>query len=154
MRRATRQTGVTLVEIIFVVVLLGVLATVTLNTTGLLGNDLSRLLEAEDRVITELRRARAAALYRLPEDTSGTDPTETAAIESRAREVAQSISVDPSRVEYGYTTLGQVERVACQTGTCPAAAAQYRIEISLDGQSSCLQLTTATGRVEKASCPP
>ncbi|QGM21536.1 prepilin-type N-terminal cleavage/methylation domain-containing protein [Spiribacter sp. 2438] len=140
-----RQNGYTLIEVIFVVVLLGVLATIGFNAAGLIGNDLSRLLQAEDRVIAELRRARAAALYQLPAADSDENPTVEAFIEARA---GDNVDVCPDKVEFGYASLGGVE----SDGEWGCGQDPYVVKITLSDLNRCLKLGPNTGRAESISC--
>ncbi|KAF0282940.1 prepilin-type N-terminal cleavage/methylation domain-containing protein [Spiribacter roseus] len=133
-----RQAGLTLIEIVFVIGVLGVLATLGLRNFEFAGKGLSEQLAARDAIIAELRRARAEALHRLP-PLSG--PVAVTADLTGA--VSNQWTVEPDEVAFSYDRNGSVE------------SPQPPVEITIDGGGNTLRacLPSANGPVTEGACP-
>ena len=148
-----RQAGFTLIEIVFVIGLLGGLATLAVQNLG--GNNQTiKLAEAEDKVVAEIRRARARAVHQLS-PTSGTNK-EVAAIDDRA---GPSVKVCPEEVifqydspggfRYGEGQIGSVMGVNCGDDCTDCdETAPYAINLESGEDIRTLSLNGDTGRVE------
>lgn len=145
-----RALGFTLIEIVVVIALIGVLATVGFQTLGN-GTRLADLLAAEDRVLAELRRARSAALYELPAiDSDGTG--ETVEVANIANVVGGDASVCPVEVSFSYADFGAADGVTCNGCLpCPSSA-PWTVTIELGNEQSCLSIADSTGRAQRVSC--
>jgi len=95
-----RQVGFTLIEIVFVIGVLGVLATLGLRNFDFAGGAFVDRIEARDAVIAELRRARAEALYRLPPENGAT------AVTADIASAAAPVAVEPDEVAFSYNQRG------------------------------------------------
>ncbi|MEX0372701.1 pilus assembly FimT family protein [Spiribacter roseus] len=143
-----RQTGFTLIELVFVLGVLAILATLGVQTLG--GNErITQLASAEDQVIAELRRVRSETLYGLPKK-SGSN-LESAAINARTN---PSVSVCPERINYRYggNYAGSVHAVECRGCTPCDQQSPYQITLSAGGRNTAICLTGETGRVERSPC--
>lgn len=144
-----RQVGFTLIEIVFVIGVLGVLATFAVQ--GLGGSEkITDLIQAEDRVIAELRRARAQVIHQLPPASSGA--VATAAIADSA---GPSVAVCPKTVDYNFDpgATGGIDAAHC-SGCAPCDTSDpYDITLtSSDGSTRGICLIGETGRVERSPC--
>ena len=90
-----RQAGFTLIEIVFVIGVLGVLATLGFRQFDFAGDGLADRIKARDAVIAKLQHARAVALYQLPPNTS-------ANVEADLKKAADPIVVVPESVSFSY----------------------------------------------------
>ncbi|PYZ99410.1 hypothetical protein A6K26_009195 [Gammaproteobacteria bacterium 2W06] len=148
-----RQAGLTLIEIVFVIGVLGVLATFAVQ--GLGGNQRATdLLEAEDKVVAEIRRARSQAIYQLSPE--GGDNETIADLQAR---VGGQIAVCPEEVVFRYDTdgsfrfgagdIGGIIDVKC--GGCGNFddTSPYTIRIESGTQTRTLIVNDDTGRVER-----
>jgi prepilin-type N-terminal cleavage/methylation domain-containing protein len=143
-----RQAGFTLIEIVFVIAVLGVLA--TLGVQALSDDDrITRLATAEDQVIAELRRARSQTLNRLPPKTG--NQIEVAALDA---EVGPSVSVCPERIRYrfGGDYTGSVEGADCAACSPCDDQSPYEITLSAGDRNKAICLVGETGRVERSPC--
>lgn len=139
--------GFTLIEIVVVIALLGVLATLGFRTLTI-PTSLPELLADENRVQAELRRARSAALHQLmPADGPPT-------VSARINEAAKDATTCPTQIDFGYDTLGTAASFDCSGCTpCPSANnARWLITLQNAGQSICLNLSPVTGQATRTSC--
>lgn len=143
------QRGFTLIEIVFVIAVLGVLATFAVQ--GLGGSEkITALIQAEDQVVAELRRARAQTLHQFPPATSGA--VETAAIADRA---GPSVDVCPATIDFNFNSgaTGSVTAVNCDGCTpCDKSTPYTLVLTASDGATREICLTGETGRVERSPC--
>ena len=144
-----RQAGFTLIEIVFVIGVLGVLATFAIQ--GLGDNEkLTELIQAEDRVVAELRRARAQTIHQLPPASSGA--VKTAAITDAA---GPSVDACPASVDYNFdpSATGGIDAAHCN-GCAPCdTSAPYDITLTgSDDTTRGICLIGETGRVERSPC--
>ncbi len=133
-----RQVGFTLIEIVFVIGVLGVLATLGLRNFDFAGKGLAEQLAARDTVIAELRRARAEALHRL--EPSNGPPTVTANL---AGVVSTQWTVDPDELAFSYEGNGSLE-----------SPPPTPVEITIDGAGDTLRicLPTENGPIREGPC--
>ncbi|AUB78269.1 hypothetical protein BBH56_03570 [Spiribacter roseus] len=131
-----RQAGLTLIEIVFVIGVLGVLATLGFRQFGFAGDALADRIEARDAVIAELRRARAEALYRLPPEDASTVTADLAS-------AAAPVTVTPEEVAFSYQ----------QDDAPEAPDDDAEIEVG-DGDSVLMVcVTSKTRRISEGPCP-
>jgi prepilin-type N-terminal cleavage/methylation domain-containing protein len=90
-----RQAGFTLIEIVFVIGVLGVLATLGVRQFDFAGDGLADRIRARDAVIAELQRARAVALHQLP-------PNQSAVVVADLKTAADPIAADTESVSFSY----------------------------------------------------
>ncbi|MEX0430635.1 pilus assembly FimT family protein [Spiribacter insolitus] len=143
------QGGFTLMEIVITIAVLGILAGVAFNVSGIGGNRISEVLRAEDRVKTELRRARAEALYRLPEMDGNSEQPFIALIDA----FASDASVCPEEVPFLHP-IGEVDANSVSCSGCAGCLSgnNIKIKISIDSTERCLQLISANGKINEIDC--
>lgn len=135
-----RAAGFTLIEIVVVIALLGILATLGFQTLGN-NTSLAELQKAQDEVLAELRRARSEALHQLP-PTNGSD-----AVIAQIDAATEQASVCPQTVNYPYGQLGRAEPPACPSTSNPRVIIVERAD-----ERVCLTLAPETGRATRIDC--
>ena len=154
-----RQTGFTLIEIVFVIGVLGVLATFGFQSLSGSGS-ITDLVQAEDTIIAELRKARSRALHRLP--PSNGSEAQAASLKEQVdrmnKRAGSSVEVDPKTVCFtvGDGNENSVKGVDCNgCKSCPDKQPdEYKISLmstEKDSQTE-LCLNAKTGRVEREPC--
>lgn len=143
-----RQSGFTLIEVVVVIALLGVLATLGLSRFAGGGPGFFDKLAAEDAVFTELQRARDESIQRLDIKQNGEIATSVIAdlqgvLDERFG--ANQFEVNPDKVEFSYAENGAVHNLSASTLT---------VTVNSDGEAMTLCVATATGRTTKGDCPP
>ena len=143
------QGGFTLIEIAITIAVLGILAGVAFNLSGIGGKQIADILRAEDQVKTELRRARAEALFRLPEMDGNTEAPVIAQINA----VASEAVVCPAEVPFLHP-IGEVDVGSIICGNCNGCIPGEDVEISISINSTqrCLRLISANGKIDEIDC--
>ena len=136
----SRRAGFTLIEIVFVIGILGVLATFGFRNFDFVGKGLAEQLAARDAVTAELRRARSQALHRLsPPPPLSDSATVTADLKGA---VSEQWTVDPVEVEFSYEGNGSI------------AGPQSHVEITITeaGDTLWVCLPSTNGRISEGPC--
>ena len=147
------EQGFTLIETVIVIALAGLLATIGVIAGVDEQRQLASTLQAEDRVVSEIRRARSVSASTLPR-TSGR--IETADLAGAA---GADFAVDPVAMDlrHGKYSSEGVDGVTCRSGSaCQAGAPPFEVSIRALGQRAettrYLCVSKVTARIQREAC--
>lgn len=145
-----RQRGFTLIETVFVITLMGVIASLGILRFSGDGKNLSEQLAAQDLVYAELQRARDESVHQSDVQPSGSiDREVTADLQGVLDERfgAGRFSASPTTVGFSY-----IERGAVHPDDRPAGGGDLAVRINPQQSDIRVCVAINSGRAEKGAC--